>query len=516
MRPYIIAADIGTTSTKTLMIDKTDGSVMGSHAVEYRLYTPNPETAEQDPEEIFAALVQAIGELMRTTGVSADRILCVCFSSAMHSFIAVDKRLQPLTRCWTWADQRSQEYVGRLRQDGTGLSIYRDTGTPIHPMSPLLKLMWLRDHQPEIFRDAFKFIGIKEYVFAKLFDAFVVDHSIASATGLFNLEKRDWDAGALKAAGIAGDRLSLPVPGTHRLQGLPSRYASAMGLDPQTPFVVGASDGVLANLGAGVIGPGVFSISIGTSGAVRAVTRKPKTDRQGRLFCYALAEDYWFVGGAINNGGIVLRWVKEQLAAAEAEHAREQGLDPYDALTEMAAKVSPGADGLLFLPLLAGERAPYWNADARGVYFGLSLFHEKKHMIRAALEGVMFQIHSVVSALEELDGKAREIRASGGFARSALWCQMMADVLGQTVTIPDVIESSALGAAQLSLFAMGESAGLEARQWERKSCGGIRYEPDRASHETYRRLAALYDRIYLQLVREFAEISDFQKMEGKR
>ncbi len=170
---------------------------------------------------------------------------------------------------------------------------------------------------------------------------------------------------------------------------------------------------MLANLGAGAFEPGIYSVTIGTSGAVRGVVREPVTDPKGRLFCYALKEDFWVVGGAINNGGIMFRWVRDQLATAEAEEGRRRGMDPYEYLTALAAEVPHGSDGLLFLPLLAGERAPYWNANARGVFFGLSLYHQKKHMIRSVLEGVMYRIHTVVDALEELSGPTREIRASG-------------------------------------------------------------------------------------------------------
>ncbi|GAA3407214.1 gluconokinase [Paenibacillus hodogayensis] len=505
---YVIAADLGTTSTKTLVIDR-EGRVVASHSIEYPLYTPTPDRAEQDPQEIFAAVVRGIRDVVAKAGILGSEVLCVSFSSAMHSLIAVDRDFNPLTPCITWADNRSVEFVKPLKEERNGLGIYRNTGTPIHPMSPLLKLMWLNRYEPELVARTYKFIGIKEFVFAKLFGQCVIDYSLASATGLFNLRRLDWDEEALGVAGVSKEQLSEPVPTTRIMQGLLSPYATDLGLPSDTPFVVGASDGVLANLGGGAFEQGVYAVTIGTSGAVRGTVNEPLTDPQGRLFCYALKEDFWVVGGAINNGGIMFRWVRDQLATQEAEEGRKRGLDPYDYLTELASQVTAGSDGLIFLPLLAGERAPYWNANARGVFFGLSLFHDKKHMIRSVLEGVVYRIHSVALALEELGGRTKEIRASGGFARSPFWRQIMADTLGTPVTVPDSIESSGLGAAQLGLLALGEIRDFSSiHDWVRST---VRHEPDAVNHAVYRELTTIYTQVYYQLKEQFDAIAAFQK-----
>ncbi|WP_159887645.1 gluconokinase [Paenibacillus puerhi] len=507
-KSYIIAADIGTTSAKTLLFDRS-GHILATHAVEYPLHTPRPDIAEQDPEEIYQAVLAGIQSVVRQGAVNAGEVLCVSFSSAMHSLIAVDDACRPLTACITWADNRSVGYVKTLKDLAAGHEIYMRTGTPIHPMSPLLKLMWFRDNRPDLFASAHKFIGIKEYVFARLFGEYIIDHSIASCTGLFNLRQLDWDVGALAACGVRRDQLSLPVPTTHIVQGLNPADAASLGLAPDTAFVVGASDGVLANLGAAAFEPGVYAVTIGTSGAVRGVVREPVTDPKGRLFCYALKEDFWVVGGAINNGGIMFRWVRDQLATAEAEEGRRLGMDPYDYLTKLASEVEPGSGGLIFLPLLAGERAPYWNANARGVFFGLSLYHQKPHMIRSVLEGVMYRIHSVVRALEELSGPTLEIRASGGFARSEFWLQMMADVLGSRVSVPNTIEASGAGAALLGLLATGEIADFSgAHEWVKVH---HTLQADPKTGDIYDELTTIYNRVYHQLKGEFDAIAAFQQ-----
>ncbi|WP_010269948.1 gluconokinase [Paenibacillus senegalensis] len=506
-KPYVIAADIGTTSTKTLVIDR-QGTVLASHSIEYPLYTPRQDVAEQNPQEIFQAVLDGIKHVLIKAAIAPEEVLCVSFSSAMHSLIAVDEQLEPLTACITWADNRSVNHAEKLKREHNGHEIYLRTGTPIHPFSPLAKLMWLSDTNPELVARTHKFIGIKEYVFAKLFSTFVIDHSLASATGLFNLKELDWDQEALRIVGISADKLSRPVSTTYRLEGMQPSYAKHMGLPADTPFIIGASDGVLANLGAGAYEQGSYAVTIGTSGAVRGVVKEPVTDPQGRLFCYALKEDFWVIGGAINNGGIMFRWVRDELATLEAAEGRNRSLDPYDYLTELAAEVPAGSDGLIFLPFLLGERAPYWNANARGVFFGLSMAHHKKHMIRSVLEGVVYRIHSVVEALEELAGPAKEIRASGGFARSAFWRQMMADVLGTPVLVPDSIESSGLGAAQLGLYAMGEVSDFSGiHDWVAATC---RHSAQAGNHDVYKQLLPIYRQVYWNLKDSFDAIAAFQ------
>lgn len=512
MTEKIIAVDIGTTSMKALMFDP-GGTVLASRSVAYPLHTPKPDAAEQDPEEIFQAVLTGIQDLMKLTGIAPAELLCITFSSAMHSLMAVDGKHRLLTRSIIWADQRSREYADKLNRTELRLSLYRATGTPIHPMSPLVKLMWMREHRTEAFSRAHKFIGIKEYVCCRLFGRYVVDYSIASGTGLFNLNRLEWDKLALQTAGIREDQLSEPVPTTCRLTGLRPEYASRLGIRPDTPFVIGAADGVLANLGSGVMSTERMAVTIGTSGAVRTVVRKPAFDAEGRLFCYALTEDYWVIGGPSNNGGLVLQWVAEQLFAEETRHCDRQSKEFYEELLQLAEKVPPGSEGLLFLPYLTGERAPIWDAYARGVYFGLSLRHQKKHMLRSALEGVIFQIAVIASLLEGISGRPKEIVASGGFARSPLWCQILADVRGIPVIVPESVESSGWGAAKLGMYAMGVNERLvdpPELMHHRGAGENTRYAPIESNHSVYRQLLPIYQEVCHQLTDSFRKITRFQ------
>lgn len=505
---YVIGVDIGTTSTKSVLFSG-DGKVISSHGIEYPLYSPTPETAEQDPDEIFQAVIQSIKKTIQKGNVDPRTILCVSFSSAMHSVIAVDTFGKPLTRCITWADNRSSHWSEKILNEMDGHNIYLRTGTPIHPMSPLSKLTWLRHEQPDLFASSHKFISIKEYVFFKLFGKYVVDHSIASATGLFNLRSLTWDEGALQVAGVSKDKLSELVPTTFSLNGLDGTYAKEMGLPVSLPFVVGASDGVLSNLGVNAIDPGVVAVTIGTSGAIRTVSDRPVTDPKGRIFCYALTEDHWVIGGPVNNGGMIFRWIREQLGASEIEAAKRLGIDSYELLTAIAANVKPGADGLLFHPYLTGERAPLWDANARGSFFGLGLHHKKEHLIRAVLEGVIFNLYTVLLALQELIGEPVKIQATGGFARSELWRQMMADIFNQEVFVPESFESSCLGAAILGMYSLGEVNSLNVVS---EMVGATHYhKPKQENVAVYDELTPIFIRLPRLLENEYKNIADFQK-----
>ncbi|WP_226671789.1 gluconokinase [Rossellomorea aquimaris] len=505
MSEFMIGVDIGTTSTKAVLFNK-EGKAIERHGIEYPLHTPTPGTAEQDPEEIFQAVIKCIKEVASSTN---ETISFVSFSSAMHSLILVDENDQPLTPSITWADNRSAAWAEKIKKEMNGLEIYRRTGTPIHPMSPLVKLAWLKDEKPELFEKAAKFISIKEFVFHRLFGKYVVDYSIASATGMFHLENLAWDEEAMQVAGVSKDQLSTPVSTTESLVGLKAEYTDMLGLPADTPFVLGASDGVLSNLGVNAIEPGVVAVTIGTSGAIRAVTDRPVTDPKGRIFCYALTDKHWVIGGPVNNGGMIFRWVRDELASGEVEVAKRLGKDPYEVLTDIASKVEPGSEGLLFHPYMAGERAPLWNAKARGSFFGLGMHHKKEHMIRAVLEGIVMNLYSVLLALEELIGTPKRVQATGGFARSELWRQMLADVFDQEVEVPESFESSCLGAVVLGMYGNGMIDSLEE---VREMVGSVHsHQPDPKATEAYNRLMPIFIRVPRLLEEEYEAISAYQE-----
>ncbi|NRG47152.1 gluconokinase [Bacillus sp. CRN 9] len=508
MTNYMLGVDIGTTSTKAVLFSEK-GQVIQQENIGYPLYTPDMSTAEQDPEEIFQAVIKSIANIMKKH--SEKPLSFISFSSAMHSLIAMDENNQPLTPCITWADNRSEAWAHKIKNELNGHEIYKRTGTPIHPMSPLSKMAWITNDRPEIANKAKKYIGIKEYIFKKLFDQYVVDYSLASAMGMMNLKNLDWDEDALKIAGVSRDQVSELVPTTKIFTNCHPHLAKKMGIDSQTPFVIGASDGVLSNLGVNAIRKGEIAVTIGTSGAIRTIIDEPQTDEKGRIFCYALTEKHWVIGGPVNNGGIVLRWVRDEFASSEVETAKRLGMDPYEVLTKIAERVRPGADGLLFHPFLAGERAPVWNPDVRGSFFGLTLSHKKEHMIRAALEGVIYNLYTVFLALMEcMDGPVTRIQATGGFARSEVWRQMMSDIFDSEVVVPESYESSCLGACILGLYATGKIESFEAASSEMIG-STYKHTPNEEAAKEYRQLLPTFITLSRVLTEEYSRIADYQR-----
>lgn len=507
MTSYMLGVDIGTTSTKAVLFTKK-GDVIEQENIGYPLYTPDMTTAEQDPEEIFQAVLKAFTNI--TKQHPDKQISFISFSSAMHSVIAMDENDQPLTRCITWADNRSEAWAHKIKDELDGHEVYKRTGTPIHPMSPLSKIAWIVNDRPEIASHVKKYIGIKEYIFKKFFDQYVVDYSLASSMGMMNLKNLDWDEEALRIAGITRGQLSELVPTTKVFNNCDPDLAKQIGIDPQTPFVIGASDGVLSNLGVNAIRKGEIAVTIGTSGAIRTIIDEPKTDEKGRIFCYALTEKHWVIGGPVNNGGMVLRWIRDEFASSEVETAKRLGIDAYEVLTKIAERVRPGADGLLFHPYLAGERAPLWNPDVRGSFFGLTLSHKKEHMIRAALEGVIYNLYTVFLALTEcMDGPVTRIQATGGFARSAVWRQMMSDIFESEVVVPESYESSCLGACILGLYATGEIDSFEVVP---EMIGNThKHTPEDDSVKEYRQLLPIFINLSRVLENEYTQIANYQR-----
>lgn len=503
----IIGVDIGTTSTKTMAYDEND-NILAKTEQEYPLYSLHNTWKEQDPEDIFQAVVTTLSHVAGMVTGQGSTISGVGFSAAMHSLIAVGPHGERLTRVLTWADQRAEAESEELKESGVGHQIYLRTGTPIHPMSPLTKLLWFRNNQKDIYDAAAKWISMKEYIFYRLFHRYIVDYSIASATGLFNLEELDWDEGALEVTGLSKHQLSELVPTTQLVTGLDVGMAETLQLSPDTPFIIGASDGVLANLGVGATHRGAVACSIGTSGAIRTVVPEPVTDPKGRIFCYALTENHWVIGGPINNGGIALRWLRDEVLPQLRDQSKEQGKDPYDVMTKLASMTDPGADGLLFMPYLMGERAPYWDADTKGVFIGLTLNHGQKQLIRAVMEGIIYQMYTVVLALKDMGVEPVEYRANGGFAKSDLWRQMMADIFDADLLVPEGSQNSCYGAVLLSKKALGWINDFSSVSEQVKI--NVKHESIKSHTAVYRELTSIYIRLARTLPPEFKALSAFQ------
>ncbi|MDQ0198025.1 gluconokinase [Neobacillus ginsengisoli] len=488
-REFVLGIDIGTTSVKACVFNLKGNSISESEEL-ISSYYPQPGWVEQNPDDIERAAVQAVRVTVEKAGIENNEIITLGFSSAMHSLICINEDGMPLSPAIIWADGRSNPQAEKIMETH-GHRIYSKTGTPIHPMSPFLKLLWMKETQYEPYKKAKYFMSIKEYLLERWFGQRVVDYSMASATGLFNPHTHQWDNELLELTGIDSDQLSKLVPPTEILRGIKRNIAEEMGINPEIPFVVGAADGQLANLGIGAILPGEVAVSVGTSGAIRQLTKGTKISENHETFCYSFTEETTIIGGPTNNGGIVLQWLKELM--------NYQG--SYNEFLSEAEHVAPGAEGIIFLPYINGERAPLWNQHAKGNFYGVSITHKKEHFIRAVLEGITFNLFQIGKALERLAGEPQKIFVNGGLSRSTIWLQMMADIFETEIFVSETHNSAAWGAAWTALVAIGKANSFE--EIKRNIPMGNAFIPNNENSAVYKNIYEKYEMLAKDIAKHF-------------
>lgn len=448
-RELVIGLDIGTTSVKAVLFN-VKGRLIADAEELITTHYPLPDWAEQNPVKIERSAVHALSKVIQKGDVQKEELLTVGISCAMHSVICINDEFEPMSPMIIWSDGRASEQADKLMKN-SGHSIYLKTGTPIHPMSPFVKLMWMKETKYKPYQQAAYFMTMKEYLLQKWFHKRVIDYSMASSTGLFNLLTQVWDHQALAIAGVNQQQLSEIVPPTKVLTGMNKKVAREIGIDTDIPFVVGAADGQLANLGSGSISKGEVNISAGTSGAIRQFINGSRVNQKQETFTYGFTKNLSIIGGASNNGGIALQWLKELLEF--------QG--SYNELIKTAEKIDPGADGLIFLPYINGERAPLWNGRAKGNFYGLNIGHKKEHLVRAILEGITFNLYQIGKSLEVIAGKPLKINVNGGLSKSDLWVQIVADIFGKEIHVSNTHHNAAWGAAWLALVGIKKAKSFE-------------------------------------------------------
>lgn len=448
-----VGIDIGTTSVKTIARDQ-DGKELGRGSCHLEMTHEEDGAAEQDPVVVYQAVLQALSSLGPQIKRTGYTIRQVGFSSAMHSLFPVSQAGTPLTKAMTWMDIRAKQQAQELWLSAEGKSIYSRTGTPIHPMSPLAKLIWLKKERSTLFSQAAKFISLKEWIWYQWFHVWEIDASMASATGLYNLTEKAWDQEALACAGITAEQLSRVTPTTFVRKGIQNQQMLDLGFNSETIFNIGASDGVLANLGLGATGTDAMVITIGTSCALRMGSSYPVTDMDTRSFCYVLDQEKFIVGGPSNSGGIVVERLYQQIIGNANQDLSQ--------LLEEAGKID--TEELLCLPYMAGERAPLWNADAKAAWIGLQLHHTRVHILRATIEGILLNAYWIASNLFEKAGRPGKLVASGGLLQVRWIREVLAHIFGIPVEYREEGDASTMGAILLAEIAAGVRDGSPSSQ----------------------------------------------------
>ncbi len=432
-----LGVDVGTGGTRAVVVDRT-GRVVASEAAEHApIHSAHVGWAEQDPEDWWRAAKTAIGAVLSRVG----NVEAVGLTGQMHGCVMLDADGEVLRPALIWCDQRTQPECDWLEDKIGRAKLIELVSNPALPNFTLTKLLWVKEHQPEIFKQIRHVLCPKDFVRLRMTGEYAMDMQEASGTLLLDVTHRRWSADVAEAAGIPMEWLPKLYEGPEICARVSAEGAEATGVAAGTPVVAGAGDQGAGAVGMGVLKPGMVSATIGTSGVVFAATAKPTLDKLGRLhtFCHA-APEVWHVMGVTNGAGLSLRWLRDTFLAGVS----------YDEMTAEASKVAPGCDGLIWTPYLFGERTPHLDAEARAAFVGITASTTRGHFVRAVMEGVAFSLRDTFTLFDELGIPVGEIRLGGGGARGALWRQIQADVYGRPVERLEAEEGGAFGAALLA------------------------------------------------------------------
>lgn len=452
---YLLGVDIGTSGTKSVLFD-IEGNTIASSTVEYPMYQPHIGWAEQDPEDWWRATAETIADIIKKSGVNPSDIKGLGLSGQMHGMVLLNKEGQVLRPAIIWCDQRTQAECDQITEIIGKERLIEITANPALTGFTASKVMWVKNHQPDLFNQIDKILLPKDYVRYKLTGVFATEVSDASGTQFLNVPERAWSEEVLGKLDIDINWMpevyeSYEVSGT-----VNSEAARITGLGEGTPVVGGGGDQAAGAVGNGIVKQGVISSTIGTSGVVFAHMDKVSIDSQGRVhtFCHAVPNK-WHVMGVTQGAGLSMQWLRNNFGNMEKELASFMDIDPYQLMDKQAEKAKPGCDGLIYLPYLMGERTPHLDPNAKGVFFGLSAMHGRREMIRSVMEGVVYSLRDCLEIVKDMDVSVTEVRASGGGGRSPLWRQMQADIFNNPIATINSSEGPALGVALLAGVGVG-------------------------------------------------------------
>jgi xylulokinase len=495
---YLLGLDLGTSGLKCVLVDRV-GQVLGQAFRAYVPDTPRPGWAEQDPEVWVEAALSALREVIDRAGINHAAIAGLGFSGQMHSTVCLDKDGRCLRPALLWLDHRSAAQVAALREQIGTAQLADWIGNPIMPGFMLASLLWLKECEPATWERLAHVVLPKDYVRYRLTGELHTDYSDASSTALLNVRQRAWCTELLDAAGLSVDILPPLRESTDPIGQLTPRMAEFMHVSSRWPVVCGAGDQEAQAIGNGLIRPGLVSCTIGTGGQLFTPIDRYQFDPQLRLhtFCHAVPSQ-WHWEAATLSAGLSLRWLRDEVLG---------GRYTYQEMADAAATIEPGAEGLLYLPYLAGERTPHMDPAAKGVFCGLTLRHTWKHLTRAVMEGVVFSLRDGLDLMQALGLSIERVIASGGGAQHPLWLQLQADILGAEVVRTETQEAAALGAALLAGMGVGLYSDFNAAR-----AAAVRYSPDvyqprPAIAARYREQATIYRKLYPALAPIFDDLA---------
>jgi len=502
---YLIGIDIGTSGTKTVLFDEL-GTVICDALVEYPMYQPHNGWAEQQPADWWQAVVDTLKQVTAKSGIDTSQIRGIGLSGQMHGLVMLDEKDQVIRPSIIWCDQRTAKECVEITEKIGAARLIEITANPALTGFTASKILWVRNNEPENYARCRKILLPKDYIRLMLTGEYATEVSDASGMQLLDIGGRCWSEEVLKKLEIDKSLLA-PVYESPEVSGQISTFAAELtGLQPGTPVVGGAGDNAAAAVGTGVVSDGQAFTTIGSSGVVYAHTSKMHIDPAGRVhtFCCAVP-GCWHVMGVTQGAGLSLKWFRDTMCQSEMETAAQMGVSPYYLMDREAEKVPIGANRLLFLPYLMGERTPHLDPDCRGAFFGLSAMHQKRDMIRAVLEGVSYSLRDCFEIISAMDTPIDVMRACGG-GSGPLWRQMLADVYNCDVSTIKSKEGPALGVALLA----GAGTGVYKNIEEACSIAVLTKDsasPDAGRHQDYESYYQLYRSIYPSLKEHYKTLA---------
>lgn len=490
--PYLLGLDIGTSGAKALLCDE-HGTVLATAVAEYPLSTPKPLWSEQDPADWLRGARDAIQSVLKAADVNRTEVAGLGLTGQMHGAVFLDAADAVIRPALLWNDQRTAAECAEITERVGAERLIAIAGNPALTGFQAPKIVWLRNHEPDNFARLARVLLPKDYIRLKLTGVAAADASDAAGTLLLDLRTRDWSDEILRALDIPREWLPRVAEGPDVTGELLPEMAAEFGLPPGLPVIAGGGDNAAAAVGTGIVRAGVISSSIGTSGVLFAHADEIALDPQGRLhtFCHAVPGQYHLMAVTLAAGGS-FQWFRNML--------RQVGLPAlsYDELAGLAAQVAIGAEGLVFLPYLSGERTPHVDPLARGAFVGLTTRHTVAHMARAVMEGVVFSLRDGLEIMRGLGLPLNEVRATGGGGRSALWRQMQADIYGAEVATLAAEEGPAYGAALLAGVGAGLFKDVSTAVERCVAVGGVT-APDPVAQARYNEVYAVYGNLYASL-----------------
>ncbi len=503
---YLLGVDVGTTSVKCVLFDQR-GTVKASGRSEYELLMPQPGFVEAEGETYWNAFKDSLSKVLNESKVSPREILGIGISSQGESFVSLGKDGKPVGRAIVWLDNRSKEEA-QLIKDRFGVAdAYRVTGqNDVIPTWTATKIFWLKRNESALFERVYKFLLLEDYMIYRLTGIFATEYSMVCSSFLFDISRRQWWGELLDFIGISEDELPELRPPGAAVGNVTAEAANETGLHANSIVSTGAYDQAANAVGGGNIAPGVITETTGGALAVVATIDRIILDPMRRMPCHHHAvQGRYFLQPWCHTAGALLKWYRDNFGLVEVDAANRMGVDPYDLLTLEASKIPAGSDGLILLPHFMGAASPESNPEAKGVLFGLTLYHGRGHIVRAIMESIAYMLRSNVELLEELDVKTKEIRSTGGAARSLLWNQIKADVLQRPILTVHTEETAALGVAMLAGLATNMFSSLKDASNFMVSIKEKRV-PLEASREIYDKQYRLYIQLYKSVENLFQQI----------